>query len=1172
MSRIGRSSLAAAMAPIVLACLATAASAIPPETARELDTRRLLATAHYENGDFKAAAAEYRRCIVLDEASAVDRFNLALVLTRATQYEEAMRLLDEAQQLDPNLQAVHYIRGIIHKRRSKYDRAIESLQKVISDDLQCWGTHYNLGTCYKYLRQYDKARAQFEAAARIDPNHPSAHYQLIILARRAGDIERTARHMEIFERVKKTIDESEKTPEALERSKFSDLIQSPKLTEELVPETAVRVSFTDVTAAAGLPSAEPSPLPPALPRRLDKVGYNVKLVARRYVPATGGAVALGDYDGDGDLDIYVVHCAADPEASANRLYRNEGNGRFSDVTATAAVGDARMGTDAVFGDYDNDGHNDLYVVNYGPNVLYHNRGDGTFEDLSAQARVDEPQFGREALFVDYDHDSDLDILVVNDVDLADPPPAEQFSLPEDFFGQVNTLLRNNGDGTFTDQTDEAGLLVDFSQSRAVVFADFDADHDADLFVCNADAPSLLFANARLGKFTTLSGRFTPAIHKGTVAVAESDFNRDGDADLLVAGGRGLYLYDNDGEARFTATTVPLPAGLAVSGVGRIDVFDYNDDGWLDLLLAGADGRSVALLAGSPSGRFRDVSASAGLDRHWGRIADLAAGDLDGDGDADIVLLTRDRGLRLLRGEGNGRRQAISVRLVGKKVNRSAYGATVEIAASGHYQKQTVRDGWLHFGLGALQSIDVVRVTWPNGVAQNVIDPPINCNLDIVERIRISASCGFLWADGGDGFELINEILGVGPLGVPMAPGVYHPPDCTELTKIESHQLVPKDGIYELRLTEELREIMFADKITLRVVDHPAGLQIVPNEMFTAPPFPEDKFFAVKEPRRPRRAVDDRGTDVLPLVLKRDGRFPTFPTTPYEGLARPHAITLDLGDLSGAERITLFLDGWIYWPESSTVTAIAQDARFDIVPLSLEVRDARGRWQTVIESVGLPTSKGLVVPVDLSGRFPGDDYHVRLSTNLCVYFDRIFVSTGDEARACRVSELPVAEADLHYRGFCRMERDRFGFERFDYADFKRTGPWSPPQGMMTRYGTVTPLLAEADDRYVIFGPGDELTMRFDGRRLPDLPTGWVRDFIFYANGWVKDGDLNTALSDSVGPLPFHGMSGYPYAADEHYPRTPKFERYLRQYNTRSSTATVGRLRQRSPGSGTTDEHR
>lgn len=255
---------------------------------------------------------------------------------------------------------------------------------------------------------------------------------------------------------------------------------------------------------------------------------------------------------------------------------------------------------------------------------------------------------------------------------------------------------------------------------------------------------------------------------------------------------------------------------------------------------------------------------------------------------------------------------------------------------------------------------------------------------------------------------------------------------------------------------------------------------------------------------------------------------------------------------------LYLDGWIYWAEASVSTAIFQDPRYEMTPLVLEVRDEAGDWQTAIESVGLPTSKGLVVPVDLTGLFRCDDYHVRLSTNMRIYFDRVFVSTHDEAARCRVTELPVMQADLHYRGFSRMTRDAFGFERFDYADVSPTGSWNPPAGMYTRYGDVTPLLASPDDMYVIFGPGDEMTMRFDASSLPDLPKGWTRDFIFYADGWVKDGDLNTALSETVDPLPFHGMSGYPYPPTEHYPQTHELNRYQQIYNTRPCRSTVGRL--------------
>jgi hypothetical protein len=541
------------------------------------------------------------------------------------------------------------------------------------------------------------------------------------------------------------------------------------------------------------------------------------------------------------------------------------------------------------------------------------------------------------------------------------------------------------------------------------------------------------------------------------------------------------------------------------------------------------------------------------------IVDADCGDVNGDGAEDLVLSTRDRGAVLLMNDPQDLGNWIGVHLVGKKVNKAGFGGVVEIASAGHYQRQTVRRGDLHFGMGELKGIDVVRVTWPNGVAQNVIEPEINTVLTIEEHVKVSASCAFLYAYNNGRFELVNEILGIGPLGVPMSPGVYHQPDYTELTKIESHQLSPRGDYFELRLTEELRETAYADQITLRVVDHPSGLEVIPNEMFTAPPFPEDKFFAVGDHRPPRLAVDDRGRDVTALVRVRDGRYPTFPlVSQYDGLAEPHALTLDFGDLSDADQVMLFLDGWIYWPDSSTVMALAQDPRYALTPLSLEVRDEDRRWKTVIESVGLPTSKGIVVPVDLTDRFLGTDRQVRLSTNMCIYFDRVFVSTDDRPERCRVTELHVAESDLHYRGFSAMTRDAHGFEEFNYDDVSAIGSWSPPAGFLTRYGDVTPLLRHADDMYVIFGPGDELTMRFDATRLPDLSAGWVRDFIFYANGWVKDGDLNTKYSETITPLPFHGMSGYPYATHEHYPDTPRHREYLRTYNTRPGRSTAGAL--------------
>ena len=1352
---------------VVLAASAFTGAAAPAgasdkDVATELDARRLIGKAYYENAEtppqFIPAAEEVRRCIKLAPDSAIDRFNLGLTLMRGENFEEALEVLNEARRLDPELLAATYVTGIVYKRLGRIEQAIECLKRVTERNPECMGAYYNLGVCYKQLKEREKAVAALLGAVELRPTHPSYHYQLMILYRDLGEVDNVKRHKEVFDLVRDAIDESEKTAEALERSRYSYIVEAPRLTGDLVPNPGAKIRFLDATARAGLGLfIESTPAPP-LPARFKRDDYSEADARQRYVPLVGGAVSLADFDSDGDSDIYLVNCGSTPEASANRLYRNEGQWRFEDVTAAFGVGDAGMGMAAVFSDYDHDdggsvrledGSLDLYVINCGPNVLYHKQGHGAYEisgleseggngvavlelgkplpdrvemgadvaslesaghennallifdyqgpedfkfagadmtagrwvmghydgswvddvqvdeglilgemytlrlrtqgstatlvqvktgedlekvshdfgkpvtgglmglaarhadarfdnlsirtlagpeagpqapvrvlyeekfkdgvadqfeeisgtwevvdwkyeDVSERARAQEPQFGRQAVFVDYDHDFDLDIFVVNDVELSIPPDGETFSLPADFGGQFNTLLRNNGNGTFSVQTDEAQLLVGCSQTLDVLYTDFDGDNDTDLFIVNANAPSLLFLNARMGKFD-LGGSFAPPLADNGRTAAERDFDHDGTPDLLLAAGRQLYLYVNDGRANFSGTPLELPERLAAAGVGRIEVCDYNNDGWADLMLAATDGEALCLLAGTGPNQFHDVSSLVGLDVEFGRITDLALADLDGDGDEDIALLSRDRGLRLLRNDGGEQVNWVNVCLLGKKVNRNGHGALVEIARGGHYQMQTVSDGWVHFGLGSLDGLEVIRVTWSNGQAQNLIRPPINTDVPFVQYVKVSASCGFLYAHNGRGFELINEILGIGPLGVPMAPDVYYPLDCTELTKIRSDQLVARDGMYELRLTEELREITYADQITLRVVDHPSELEVIPNEMFTTPPFPEDKFFAVADHRSPVSAVDDRGVDVLALVLEHDGRFPTFPlVTQYDGLAHPHTLTLDFGDLSGAERIMLYLDSWIYWAESSVGMAIAQDPRFELRPLTLEVCDESGSWHTALEWVGLPTSKGLVVPVELTGRFLGDDYRVRLSTNLRVYFDRIFVSTHDQAARCRQTELPVAHADLHYRGFSRMTRDAHGFERFDYAEVSPTGSWNPPAGMFTRYGEVAPLLAQPDDMYVIFGPGDELTMRFDGAALPELPPGWSRDFIFYANGWVKDGDLNTKFSGTVAPLPFHGMSGYPYPANEHYPDTPEHQRYLRTYNTRPAASTVGPL--------------
>jgi hypothetical protein len=216
-----------------------------------------------------------------------------------------------------------------------------------------------------------------------------------------------------------------------------------------------------------------------------------------------------------------------------------------------------------------------------------------------------------------------------------------------------------------------------------------------------------------------------------------------------------------------------------------------------------------------------------------------------------------------------------------------------------------------------------------------------------------------------------------------------------------------------------------------------------------------------------------------------------------------------------------------------------------------VRDAKGRWHTAIANIGFPSGKDKTIVVDLAGKFPTADHHVRIRTNMQIYWDQAFVSRDLASSQVKITTLAPVSADLHSRGFSRMYRKggRYGPYWFDYDDVAKDSPWRPIEGAFTRFGDVLPLLRNPDDMYVIMGPGDEATIQFDASSARSLPPGWKRDFLLYTDGWIKDSDLNTAFGTTVGPLPFHAVQSYPYGPAYAYPTDPQHQRYLREFNTR-----------------------
>jgi enediyne biosynthesis protein E4 len=531
-----------------------------------------------------------------------------------------------------------------------------------------------------------------------------------------------------------------------------------------LPATA-QVQFTDQTESAGITF------------RHTFGGEEKKFI----LEAKGGGAAFFDADNDGDLDLYVVNGSTletyrQKAGPGNVLYRNEGDGTFADITASAGVGDAGWGHGAAVGDIDNDGFRDLYVTNYGANLLYRNQDDGSFEDITDRAGVPGNQYSTSAAFFDADNDGDLDLYVAHYVvfDIDDVPDdatqAERcvflggvvYCGPGGMPGTGDVFYRNEGDGTFTDFTDASGISqANDYYGLGVTPLDYDSDGDLDIYVTNDATPNVLFQNEGDGTFSEV-GLFAGVAFNGDgdeeagMGVDTGDYDGDGDPDLHVAHffSETNTLYRNEGDGSFTdATIVAGLAGPTRNKVGFASKFlDYDNDGDLDLFVAnGHVYPHISLIpAGSTyrqpnqlfrndgEGQFSDISSQAGP----GLLVEKASrgacfGDYDNDGDIDIFVLDMNDAPTLLRNDGGDARNWLTVQVFGQRVNRDGVGTKIRLKAGDLTLYRTVNgassymshsDIRAHFGLGTQPRVEQVELTWTDGTVQSIRDLPINCLL------------------------------------------------------------------------------------------------------------------------------------------------------------------------------------------------------------------------------------------------------------------------------------------------------------------------------------------------------------------------------------------------------------------------------------------------------------
>lgn len=1076
-----------------------------------------LGVARLEQFDYPAAAEAFRKALAQDPGLTIARVNLAIALFYAGDLQGARREAAAAAERGPALPHPTYLLGLIARAENRTADAIAALGRVRELDAGDPGAATTLGQIYLQERKYSDAADLFRAALEAEPYNVTAAYGLATALVRAGQREQGTEAMARFQRLRDAPYATTFSQNYLEQGRYAEAITSTGAEPELVDERVPSVTFADVTARV-LPESSRAPA-------VDE--------------AAGGpaGVTLADMDGDGDLDLI------DAGPAALRLYINN-DGRFTDGSGRAGLaGPGASG--AVAADYDNDGHADLAVLRAGGVSLYRQGPGGRFADVTRAAGLPPgPGDPRTAAWLDADHDGDLDLMI------GGAAPAKGASL---------ALFRNNGNGTFADITVTAGLA---SQGTIAALAptDYDNRRDIDLLVTAADAAPMLFRNMRDGSFRdaaadaglTFSGGVRLQPDQGVAALAIADVNKDGYTDAFFGrvGGPGSLAL-SDGRGRFVVETL-----AKAENVRAAQFADYDGDGLLDLIVA-----TDALRVLRNLGRgWMDVTERA-VPRQGkpdGQpLNALATGDLDGDGDSDVVVRGRHPSLiGVWRNDGGNKNRSLRVRLAARVSNRSAIGAKVEIRAGSLRQKletsaaaPPVAAADLVFGLGSRAGADVVRVLWPAGILQAETPSSPGATVMLQELDRKPSSCPYLFTWNGERFEFVTDFLGGGEMGYLVAPGVRSRPDPDEYVRIDGRQLRARDGKYELRVTNELEETLFLDRVELVAVAHPAGVEVYPNEGLVPEPAPF-ALHAARGAAPPLAAVDEHGHDVLERVSRLDRRYPDdFALERIRGYAAAHHVALTVPPSAGGRRLIL-LTGWTDYAFSGDNFA-ASHAGLKLLPPSLEFKDDSGRWRTAIDDIGIPVGRPQTLVVDLNaGKVPPSAREIRISSTMRIYWDRILAAASESGAAIDAARIEPDRADLRWRGFSAEAtpdgREPYGY---DYARVSLVSPWKLMPGRYTREGDVRDLLSRTDDMFVVSRPGDEIALSFDARALPPLPAGWTRTFLFYADGFSKEMNLHSASPDAVGPMPFHGMTSYPYSAPEAYPSTPAHREYLDRYNTR-----------------------
>lgn len=1057
--------------------------------------------------------------------------------------ESARQMFEMVLESEPNHTHATFSLGMYYQYKGEMQEALDCFEKVYQADSDDPHVAYKFAEALIGVEKHEEALPVLEKLVEENPGFNSGVYRLARQYVRAREREKAMPYFDRFTALR----ELELQPESF----------------AVAMKYGCAGKYYRVLGADSLPlvrEAAPS-------RRIvfspDTKSLDAQLQSWNW---TGGSVnlpgiAAADINGDGHLDLCLT---ALNEKGGTALWLNDGSGNFS---AAATISD--QGVSPCFGDVDNDGDCDLWLGRAGADQLLVNDGKGNFSAGEYEVVAGPDTLTTTARLVDVDCDGDLDFLAFR---LA----KGEMPLSGDSAAIASSIYNNNTDGSFEDKAEEMELAFPETPVAAVVYDDFEGDYDLDLVVLPVSGGAVAWVNSRAGDFRIADAAATGLDFSGAISATTGDPDKDGDRDLLVFTESGIQLMVNDGSFQFESDEQFAASCGRLGGTGG-QFADMDNDGDLDIIVADAhrrDGsRGPALLVnGWPKEGFADAAEAdpgivlAAIQTEGD--ASCVAADFTGNGNCDLLLAAAGGQPMLIENATTGG-HSIQLDLTGKRPknntarsNGSAIGARVEVKAASMSQQYFVGGSSgpvampplrVHAGLGDHAKVDWLRMIWPDSVLQAELELAANRVAAIEETPRKETSCPYLFAWDGERFAFVSDFGGVGGLGYFVAPGTYAQPDPTEYVRIP--KIEPLDGDYVLQSLTRLEEVTYFDEAKLVAVDHPKDTQVYPNEMMAISAAPPDfELFCVRRPIDPVHAVDHRGVDVTKEVLHIDRQYAgvTDLDPRFRGFAEEHCVELDFGDqlkaISPDARLVLFLHGWVEYAYSSTNYAAGQAGLSTRAP-NIEVQ-RNGQWVEVFHEVGYPAGINHMMALEVTGEILPTDRRIRISSNMELYWDRIFFARHVADASMSLKEVSPRSANLHFRGYPReYSPDGRQPNLSDYANIDRSVGWKLMGGDFTRFGEVAELLHEADDCFAIMGHGEEVTLRFAVDDFGPVPDGHRRTFILKTDSFCKDMNLYTAHPTTVEPLPFHDMTGYPYGPDEQYPDTEKTRRYRTQYNTR-----------------------